>query len=283
MRVVISLTTIPNRIFYVKKVLYSILHQSAHFDALYFNIPNVCKKNNKKYKIPLYLKIIDDKRFILNRCEDYGPITKLIPTLEKETNPDTIIIVCDDDQIWGKNTLTYFLQKQKEYPNEALSLSGFCIGKFPFYFQVINDSNSDTLVDWIQGTTGILIKREMLNIEKLKDYSQFPKSKQILQRNDDHWINFQLHQNNVNRRKIAGDCKKYFFEQEIRNINAISSRLGIFQFEVLYVCYILKCYHRKLPLTLENAKYGIVFFLMLCITFVFCTRKAITNCLKLNQ
>ena len=32
--------------------------------------------------------------------KDYGPITKLLPTLSIETNPTTLIIILDDDHIY---------------------------------------------------------------------------------------------------------------------------------------------------------------------------------------
>ena len=275
MRVVLSLTTIPNRIYLIKKVILSILNQSVHFDALYFNVPEMSLKNIP-YKIPLFIKNINDERFILNRCIDYGPITKLIPTLEKETDPDTIIIICDDDQIWAKNTLELFLIKQKEFPNDALSLSGFCIGKFPFLFQIDCKSETDPLVDWIQGTTGILIKRCMLNTEKLKDYSKVQINERILRRNDDHWINYHLHCNHINRRKIAGDSEKYFSDGDIRRVDAISGRVGIFQLEILYICLSLNIYNKTLPIHFNTTKYGFVIAFVIIIFLIAILNKIIS-------
>lgn len=242
MRVAISLTTIPPRLGRIKRVIYSILRQTAGFDALYLNIPLKSKKG-EEYTIPDFIHNISDPRFILNRCErDYGPITKLLPTLEKETDKDTVIICCDDDNLWAPNTLDLFLQNHKKYPGDALSLSGFCIGKFPLYFQLVSTCNTTVCVDWIQGTHGILISRGMLSADALLDYSKFePGNHDLLSRNDDHWISYNLHINKIIRRKIPGECDKYFIPTFSGRIGAISSD-PMFMLNVFKICRLVGIY-----------------------------------------
>ena len=49
-RIVISLTTTPDRIQYIKPVIKSLLDQSVKVDQIVLNIPKLCK--NKEYDIP---------------------------------------------------------------------------------------------------------------------------------------------------------------------------------------------------------------------------------------
>jgi len=97
-RVVISLTTIPPRLPKLKKSLEALQNQNV--DAIYLNIPYICNKTNTRYDpLPDYLTSMENISIV--RCEDYGPLTKLLPTLAKETDPSTIIIICDDDMIYN--------------------------------------------------------------------------------------------------------------------------------------------------------------------------------------
>jgi len=125
--VVVSLTTTPDRIHTSKNTIISLLKQEYLPKEILFNIPYVSCKG-KEYIIPDWLSNLSRKYpvLVLNRCEkDYGPITKLIPTLLRyENNPNQKIIYVDDDVIWSKN-MVYKLYKQSEkYPDYVLTGSG---------------------------------------------------------------------------------------------------------------------------------------------------------------
>ena len=98
-RVVVSLTTLPSRIGNVAKTLRSILGQTWIPDKIYLNLP-VRTSRGEKYAIPQNLaKLIESHPIIkINRPRrDYGPGTKLYPTLAKERGRNTRIITVDDD------------------------------------------------------------------------------------------------------------------------------------------------------------------------------------------
>lgn len=94
-RIVVSLTTTPYRIDRLKTNLDSILNQSIKPDKIYLNVPYNFKRANLEYVIPEWIK--NYRTVVINRCEDYGPLTKLAPTLQQELASDTIIITLDDD------------------------------------------------------------------------------------------------------------------------------------------------------------------------------------------
>jgi hypothetical protein len=48
---------------------------------------------------------------------DYGPATKLIPTLLEETDPDTIIVTVDDDVVYHPDVLQDMVEGMMQYPD----------------------------------------------------------------------------------------------------------------------------------------------------------------------
>lgn len=118
-RVVISLTTTPDRIKFIKPVIKSLLDQTVKVDQIGLNIPN-----NDLYKIPKSLKEMCN---IFKCGRDYGPGTKFIPTILRETSANTIIIMLDDDYIYDKNFIKKILKEFKLkncalYSDEAMVL-----------------------------------------------------------------------------------------------------------------------------------------------------------------
>ena len=93
--IVVSLTTTPDKINQIQPVLKSIYRQSIKPDRIYLNIP-------REFNIiPNWLKT--DSKIIINKTNNYGSATKLITTLEKERDPNTIIITVNDDHIYPKH------------------------------------------------------------------------------------------------------------------------------------------------------------------------------------
>jgi len=108
-RLVFSMTTTPERLKTLRPRLLSLLSQSVGANAVYLNLPRVCARNGEAYVIPPRLQRFFDRhrdRLIVQRCDkDWGPATKLLPTLRVETHPDTRLIPVDDDVEFP---LTYF-------------------------------------------------------------------------------------------------------------------------------------------------------------------------------
>lgn len=114
-RVVVSLTTTPARIKDIKPILRSLLDQTIKIDKIILNIPNSC--NGIKYNIPEEYKNMCE---IYNCGRDYGPGTKFMPTILRETSANTIIILLDDDYIYSKDFLKYILDIFKKNSNSSI-------------------------------------------------------------------------------------------------------------------------------------------------------------------
>jgi hypothetical protein len=129
-RVVISLTTSPLRLPEIRGVLRNIFKQTVLPDVVQLNIPRRFNRTNELYETALrnamgkFFHEFDKERFRVVRCQDHGPITKYIPTLEIEQNASTLIIAIDDDTAYPKNMIETML---KIYQNNSnVVLAGHC-------------------------------------------------------------------------------------------------------------------------------------------------------------
>jgi hypothetical protein len=93
----VTMTTLPDRLVssYFKKVIDKILKQNV--DYIVLNIPEIYKRDNSKYIIPDW--VMKHDRIIVNRCEDEGPITKILGGLDIIPKY-SIVIILDDDIIY---------------------------------------------------------------------------------------------------------------------------------------------------------------------------------------
>jgi len=116
MKYIISFTTSPTRIHKCKLMLDSLLNQTVKPDLIMLNIPHVFARTSEEYEIPLGI----EDNVLINRADrDYGPGTKVIPTVkylkDNNFNPtETRIIYLDDDIIYP---LT-MLETMKSIPND---------------------------------------------------------------------------------------------------------------------------------------------------------------------
>jgi len=126
MKIWVSLTTSPTRIWKIKPTLESLIAQTIKPEKIVINIPNVFSRTQETYEIPEFLK--DMSGVEIFRCsEDYGPGTKLIPTLHRISIDDDVwIATCDDDIQYLPYTLeTYVRSAGVFHERPAMSLSGF--------------------------------------------------------------------------------------------------------------------------------------------------------------
>ena len=102
----VSLTTIPSRFKTIKKTIDSINKQTKKPNKIFLNIPHNYKRYPKKdYDITDLGNIFDNLQIV--RCEDYGPGTKLLGSLNKIVKYDTAIVI-DDDSIYHRDFCKMF-------------------------------------------------------------------------------------------------------------------------------------------------------------------------------
>jgi hypothetical protein len=113
-RVVLSLTTTPERLDKLKPTIVSLLDQTAKVDEIAISVPY-----GKKYKIPPYLKNIAQ---IYRYAVNYGDAGNLIPTLLREREGDTKIILVKDNIVYGKDFVEVMVERSNKSPDKAVAV-----------------------------------------------------------------------------------------------------------------------------------------------------------------
>jgi hypothetical protein len=125
-RLVVSLTTLPDRIRRLQATLESLLNQSCVPDEIILAIPEFSVRQKRNYEIPSYLTSMSRLRIL--RCEkDWGPATKFIATVQGELaagRRDTLIMVVDDDRIYPPDSIELYRHYHAQLPDAALGFRG---------------------------------------------------------------------------------------------------------------------------------------------------------------
>jgi hypothetical protein len=125
--IIVSFTTLPSRISYIFPIIENIcVKQTIKPDKLILYIPNVLYRTNQEYIIPDDIIELQNKFdiFEIRRCEDYGPITKLLPATNDFKNPNDIIITIDDDVLLEIHAIEELLDSHNNYPNSIIGFIG---------------------------------------------------------------------------------------------------------------------------------------------------------------
>jgi hypothetical protein len=149
--IIVSMTTIPNRIEHIEPVLNSILNQSVAPSKIYMNIPHVFTRENQEYIIPDF--ITNNDKIIINRCEDLGPITKILPIVDVVQDPDILIVSVDDDILYHSTMIEDLLKVYR-------SKGGTCVVSGTTGFGGIEDGTMK--IEQIEGYSGVLYKKKFL-------------------------------------------------------------------------------------------------------------------------
>ena len=170
----VSLSTIPQRIKHLDKTVESLLKQSLKPDKIFINIPMRYKRftetidNNQ-------LPDFDDNSIEITRCEDCGPGTKLLGSINK-LKKDSLIVLADDDNIYED----YMIEKFNHYYSIAPENS------YSFYVHPLGNFGIG------QGADGFAINTNHLNgIQKF--YDSVVKNYKELFLYDDLWISYFLY------------------------------------------------------------------------------------------
>lgn len=208
-RVVVSFTTLPDRIEYLSAMINSLLSQTRRPDAIYLCVPEISQRKKTRYVVPQ--EILNNRAItIITADKDYGPATKLIPAfLAERKNPDTKIIIVDDDQVYPRYHLECLNNWANLLPNSAVGGAGcFMPDKYPPSKVLGKDSvvgsslrlSADKLsyltqVDILFGYASYVVRPRFLN-DQLLDYSGAPTAAFF---EDDVWVSGNLARNGVDR------------------------------------------------------------------------------------
>lgn len=215
-RVIVSLSTMPDRIGRLQPTLDSLLSQTRPPDEIVLAVPKFSLRQEREYEIPEYLSRTPKLRVL--RCDkDWGPATKFIAVVQDELaagRTDTLIMAVDDDRIYPRDSIALYLHYHEQLPDAALCFRG---GPMPRSFNW-RDCKIEFGVDLqtpkqtaiITGCGSYLIQPRFFD-ESLWDYSTAPAGAFYM---DDMWISGCLERRDVDRYIIpASDTARTVFRQ----------------------------------------------------------------------
>ncbi len=201
--IVISFTTLPNRLQSksFRKCVIAMLEQSVRPREIRINIPYRLKRTGQEYIVPEWL-IGLNPNVIIVRCEDMGPATKYIPTLQNFRNqPNQRIVIYDDDSIMPRDFIENSDKNSRKYPNYCFATTSYRFSAGEPHFHRTNLSSSLTLfrrisfwlsgyreqdlkdrneeyvlTDTVMGWTGYLLTPNMLDLTDVTDFDNLPKA-----------------------------------------------------------------------------------------------------------
>jgi hypothetical protein len=202
-KIVVSLTTIPSRVVFLRKTIESLLSQTHKPCSIELNIPEVYRKRDLG---SVNLSSLPDGISVF-RCEDSGPATKLLPTLSRYSGQNVCIIYCDDDRIYEKNMIARLLDRHRINPKSAVAEEVVQI-KSRFYSRRYKKDlgyrlrrllsggywkpsrNDPTRGQIVQGFGGVLVRPDFFPVETFEIDDEFFMV-------DDIWLSAMLAMNDV--------------------------------------------------------------------------------------
>ena len=170
----VSISTIPQRLKNLKESVESLLNQTKKPDKIFINIPYKYKRFDETIEdnqIPKF----DSNIVEVTRCEDYGPGTKLLGSLDK-SEKNSLLILADDDHAYEDYMIEKFFYFYSKAPNNAYSFYVHPLGNFGIG----------------QGADGFAINTN--HLKGVKDfYNKVVKNYKELFLYDDLWISYFLY------------------------------------------------------------------------------------------
>ena len=170
----VSISTIPQRLKNLKESVESLLNQTKKPDKIFINIPYKYKRFDETIEdnqIPKF----DSNIVEVTRCEDYGPGTKLLGSLDK-FEKNSLLILADDDHAYEDYMIEKFFYFYSKAPNNAYSFYVHPLGNFGIG----------------QGADGFAINTN--HLKGVKDfYNKVVKNYKELFLHDDLWISYFLY------------------------------------------------------------------------------------------
>ena len=124
----ISISTIPQRIKHLNESVNSLLNPTRKPDKIFVNIPYTYKRFKETIadnQIPKF----DSSIVEITRCEDCGPGTKLLGSLNK-LEKNSLLILADDDHTYENYMIEKFFYFYSKAPNNAYSFYVHPLGNF---------------------------------------------------------------------------------------------------------------------------------------------------------
>jgi hypothetical protein len=201
LRVIASLTTVPERIGNLGPTIRCLLRQTRPPDEIVLAVPEFSIREQRPYVVPKYLLRLPRVR-LLHCGKDWGPATKFIPVIQEELaagRGKTLIMVVDDDRVYPRDALETYLYYSEQLPEAALCFRGAAMPRSLDWRNAkmicANELREPRPAAVITGCGSYLIQPGFFD-ESLWDYSRAPQGAFYM---DDIWISGLLNRRDVKR------------------------------------------------------------------------------------
>jgi len=204
MRVVVSLTTIPTREQSLLKTIKSIQAGTVVPDVIYVNIPVKYVRFKEQFD-PYVKKELQTMQGVkVNDVqEEHGALDKIIPVLNLEQDPDTCIIIVDDDASYSPRFIEGLVSGYYEfqtvvgysgiaYPETAIRLSG--------HLRYILQQGHGQTAEILEGSFGVLFPRRVF--DNFVDVEPMTAENTNMYLSDDYVFSKYLDSQGVNKRIV---------------------------------------------------------------------------------
>jgi hypothetical protein len=214
-KIIISMTSGPLRLRNIPVVL-NLLDLSC-IDEIHINLPKLYR-NEKEYKKEdiEFVKGVDSRIKIFRIDEDIGPMTKIIPTLQRIKDPKTIIISIDDDIGYPFNLISSLIARSIKKPNEICTGAGFVFGDYTgsdFNRNLWPRKKAPTCkgyVDIVEGWGSIAYKKSIISNSMINEMLRLNKISKNCKLSDDFTISYVLASHGIKCYEIPGIRDKLY-------------------------------------------------------------------------
>lgn len=232
-KLIVSLTSFPERIPEIHFTLYSLLTQNLKPDEVVLWLANE-QFPNKEADLPQIVLDLQKNGLTIKWCEDLRSYKKLLPSLKEF--PEDIIVVVDDDVYYPQNWLEKLYKQHLKFPKCVIGHRCHRImldaeGK-PLPYRQWNKNSTQTKPSYrnfLTGCGGVLYPpysfyKDVDNIELFKKLAPYA---------DDIWFWAMTVLNNVKIKTFWGRMRKVLLvnpERELRNTDELTlTKLNIAQ------------------------------------------------------
>lgn len=220
-RIIVSLSTLPDRIGNSRATLNSLVGQTRPPDEIVVAIPSHSIRQQQSYVIPPFFSDFPTVR-ILPADRDWGPATKFIPAIQDElaaSRLETLIMVVDDDRIYPRDAVECYLHFSAQLPDAALCFRGAAMPpSFDWHDAKMIHGNrlkEPRRVAVVTGCGSYLLKPRFFD-ERLWDYSSAPEAAFFM---DDIWLSGWLDRYGVRKYVVPSSTRLRSVKAQARTMS----------------------------------------------------------------
>ncbi|KAJ3067419.1 hypothetical protein HDU98_009358, partial [Podochytrium sp. JEL0797] len=195
-RVVVSLSTFSGRLLRLRAPLMSIAGQTLRPDAIVVSIPAHVARSNRTVSdetkaeetalLAALASELGDMLIIHTPATDYGPTTKLLGALERETDPNTIVITIDDDVIYHPRTVEALVNAQLKHLDGPIC---FVCEYFPKKWWFVKYQFWEgPCTGFLEGFAGVAYRVAFFESKRVYDFTAPGVPEKACRLHDDVWL-----------------------------------------------------------------------------------------------